>query len=440
MAPVERVADAASQFAKVIQILCPIIFGSTLGLSELYDHKSATQARTFDRAYRERVWSKRVLLTGIGLSLTLVIVLAAKDPSGLLDEKMWFWLGLVYLVLRRMKANRHIDHICRQFSKFAVKLPVLYYFGFPAPLEDYRLKNPPFALKKCSIGDGGENYPHKFVLGISYRREIRKGSGAERMLVKEAKPDPGSKWNGIERVTIKRTPGGYPRDLGPYELFTVGENNDQVQGNAIWFSHGSGVRDQCLLDFETMIELKRHHGREHVAVASAWAFLSLIFHPLRFSSAHVILRSLPAVSDTCLSVHMKFQPGWERLLQLARCYTQEMLGSTPETDAVLLAAIANEIISDNYKWLEEILPLTQAHWESNIDTIIRAAWSVQDPRDLLTHPSTPLLERVMQAGYAEKMQRKLLEKIQGVWGCREHFGRKVSPEDFVHLSSIVEHD
>lgn len=125
--------DTSRPLTAPIQIAATIVVASTLGISELFDHKtqSTTEARVFDTAWRERFNSGLSLVVGFITSVGLVLSLAAYDASGLTDEKMWLWLGLVYILVRRRRNNEKIDRICKKFTEFAVQIPVCYYFGFP---------------------------------------------------------------------------------------------------------------------------------------------------------------------------------------------------------------------------------------------------------------------------------------------------------------------
>lgn len=414
-----------------LQILSAVVSATGFGISELFDHNSASASRTFDSSRNERFWSSLALLVGIVFSCGLVILVAILDPSGLTDEKMWLWPGLLYLLIRRWKLNRRIDRICEKFTKFAVRLPKCYHFGFPQPFEkDYLKKHVSFRKYQLLPPDTNEA-SRKVVYTLNYREERHEGSRARPIYVREKESQWFSKFFNIERVTIMREPGGHPRNLGRYVMFSVTRTSEQMKGNSIFFPDGAKVRDQYLLSFETRIEQNRKLGQEHVAVAAAWAFVSLVFNPFFYSTDIYVMRTLQTYNSSSSVFRRHFPPGWERLSQIARGYIATMLGGELRPNkglANLVAALAHTMIRDKYEPMETILPVVKEFWRNHVKRVIEAAWGVEDPIEYVVRPSMTQWERTKQSGYGGRLQRELMREIECVLGHAGHERRCIDEE------------
>lgn len=432
--------DISRPLTLPIQIVATIIFASTLGISELFDHnsQSTTQARAFDTARRERFYSSLSLVVGIIASVALVLWLAIYDISGLTDEKMWFWLGLVYILVRRRKSNRQIDRICKKFTEFAVQIPVCYYFGFPE-IDKEELRNR-VSLHKLFLSTKSSDEGASFRWSFDYRCEVHDGEASRPIYVEEKSSSWLSMFANMEKVTIKIGLGGFPRNLGPYLLYSVTKKSAQHRGNAIWLPEGSQARDQYLLSVETVIEQKRKDGREHVAIAAAWYFLTLIFHPMRFASEIPVMKALLTPSNTFYEVRNTFLPGWRKLQHLARLYLLQVIGcELKQTTAmvILVAALANNIIQDNYSWLESMLPVIRDFWNEHIGLLLESSWSIEHPSEIVKRPSKSHLERLIQVGYAGDLQKELMRRLWRLWGDQDDFRGKVDEETEALLASLV---
>ena len=417
---------------QLLEILSGVVAAAAFGLSELFDHNGVLRAGTFDEAHRERLFSLAMLTSGVIVSMGMVVILAIIDPNGLLDEKVWLWLGLVYLALRRWKSNRRIDHICKQFTRHAVRVPVIYQFGSPPPFTIEEIRDGKVLLKKLNADDNSHN--HRWA--IAYCHEIYSSDDVRPIYVEENKAAYLSKWCGFERVTLKTSPGGYPRKLGPYELFSAMKDFAQSPGNSIWLPGGSQARDQHLLNLEVSIELDRKHGREHVAIATAWSLLVLLLEPLRLSNSAPLLGWTQTY--VLYSMSLSFETGWEKLLQLARKYTQNISTDDSAALAPVVAAIANEILHGRSEWFESILPTVREFWQERVATILDMIWSVESYVELATFPALRYTRRLRRIGYGTTMQMKLLSQMRKVWFKRkEQRPRWISQEARAELEKMV---
>lgn len=153
------------------------------------------------------------------------------------------------------------------------------------------------------------------------------------------------------------------------------------------------------------------------------------------------MKVLPTPTNTTDGVRNTFLPSWERLLRLARLYLLQVIGSELKQTmkvAILVAALANSIIKDDYSWLERMLPFIRDFWNKHIELVLESSWSIEHPSDLVTHPSKSHLERLGQVGYTGDLQKELMRSLQRLWGDRNDLREEIGEETKMLLANLID--
>lgn len=395
--------------AKILQIAITVVTAAALGVSELFDYNNVAQSRAFDDAERQRRYSNACLLVGATISIALVIVIAVLDPKELVDEKVWTFLLLCYLFLRRWNANRRINRICEQFVDFALTCPVCYHFGSPRPAsvdELLYLENAK-ALRRFPFRNNQipQHWRH-LEWTIAAREETTERTA---ILIEHEKSLLGRMFKGKRGLIVSKTNKGREHIAGRSRRTFITNN----YCHAIFFLDGVNFRDQVMREKEMLIERSRKDGLEPVAIAASWALLSLLFHPMHFLNDSEVMKHLCSTSKAVWRIQIRgdlFTPGWESLRTLAVRHAAESHGCGPRL-ANLTAAIAHSMINGNSTWAPVVFSFFRTFWDSNIRLVLDASLAMVHPKELATQRAVNFHDRLAYVGYGGFLHERLVNKL-----------------------------